>query len=122
MVKDVGNKDWMLDSKCYVVTDAIASTYLLHFWKSGKVIIWETDRPRDTKVPYDDLIELKKWTSENGWKELIVDDRLILFPQDFEFWKRMYMRGVVSNQKFVEYEKQEVNRFSNAIGEDQDDV
>lgn len=122
MDKDVIG-DWMLDTKCHVATEAISSMFQLHLWKNGRIVIWETDRPIDFIAPDDDLVELSAWAKENGWKELTLDSRLLVIPREFEFWQRMYLRGLIMNDELKTHEEEEIKRLQEGIeSEDDDDI
>lgn len=121
MQEDVGGSDWMLDTKCHISTRFISAMYILHLWKNGKVVIWQTDRPIDMGAPDSDLLELSEWVRESGWKKLCVDDRLIVVPQEFEFWQRMYLRGLVENDELKEHEEEEVRRLREGLESEDDD-
>lgn len=115
MSADIGSGDWMLDSKCHVYTQMMSCMYQLHLWKNGQVVIWKTDRPIDFAAPDDDLMELSTWTRENGWKCLTIDSRLLISPQEFDFWKRMYLRGIIENEELKRHEEEETNRLREGI-------
>lgn len=113
MKEDVGDRDWMIDSIAHVnIEHKIVFIYSLHFWKSGKVDIFDTDRPNTIDVPEYDLRELKNWCTINNWKYLHVNDRLLVDPRGFEFWSRMYRCGLVQNDQLKQFDESEMIRLS----------
>lgn len=111
--------EWMLKSKATVAaTDLLGrpgmtANYVLHFWHDGKVYIMETDRPFNVEVPDDDIRELHKWCLDNGWPKLYVHKRLIADQQGFDFWKRMFISGLVQSDELAQHEDEEITRLSN---------
>ena len=73
-------------------------------------------------VSDDDLRELAQWCKVNGWKELQVDDRLLTNRIALEYWKRIFIAGLVKSATLQKYEDQEMQRLMKAqyIEEKQD--
>jgi len=107
-------QDWMLRTDVFITCPFIAAKYILHFWKNGNVVIHETDHPMRMDVSDDDLRELVRWCEVNGWKELQVDDRLLVDRIALEFWKRIFMAGLVKSATLQGYEDQEMKRLMQA--------
>ncbi len=121
--------DWMLKSNATVAPQDLLgnpgfpSNFTLHFWSHGEVCISETTHPTIAEAPYDDIIELKQWCVDHGWKKLSVRRELIESPQGFEFWMRMYIAGMVDSDELKQHEEDEMNRLIKAQEiEEQDDA
>ena len=114
MDEDGPVSEWMLRSAVYVSTLFSAATYALHFWKNGQVVIHETDRPMQMDSIDEDLRELSQWCQKAGWKELCVDDRLLIDRHAYEFWRRSFIAGLVVSEKLQQHEEEEMARLSKA--------
>lgn len=106
--------DWMLRSTVLVSTPFVAANYILHFWKDGRVVIYETDRPMLIDSLDEDLRELSQWCQKAGWKELGVNDRLLVDRQAYEFWRRTFIAGLIVSEKLQQHEEEEMERLSQA--------
>lgn len=114
LMKDMGDRDWMLRTEATVTCSDITMNYLLHFWKNGQVYIIKTDRPISLKVPDDDIRYLSEWCKNQGWERLIVDNNLLREPNGFEFWLRMYQAGIVHSELLEKHDVDEMERLSQA--------
>jgi len=114
MKEDSFAEDWMLRSDAFITTPFIASKFVLHFWKNGDVVIWDTDRPVRMDISDDDLRELVKWCKINGWKELQIDDRLIGDRVSLEYWNRSFIAGLVHSETLKKREDDEMARLMKA--------
>jgi len=112
--------DWMLKSTATVVpldllgNPGFPSNFTLHFWSHGEVSILDTTHPTITEAPYDDIVELRQWCVDHGWKKLSIRKEMIESPQGFEFWMRMYIAGMVDNDELKQHEEDEMNRLIKA--------
>ena len=111
---DGWNKEWMLRSTVFVSTQFVSATYILHFWKNGRITIYETDRPMQMDSVDEDLRELSQWCQKAGWQELSVDDRLLTDRHAYEFWRRSFIAGLVVSEKLQQHEEEEMERLSKA--------
>lgn len=109
-----GGIKWMLRSETVVDTPLVMARYLLHFWWDGRVVIMETDHPPVMEVPENDILALRDWCKENGWKLQIHKD-LIAAPTGFNFWLRLFRAGVVHSELLAVHEKDEIERFEKAF-------
>lgn len=114
MEEDGPLSEWMLRSSVYVSTQFNAATYMLHFWKNGRVVIYETDRPMQMDSVDEDLRELSQWCQKAGWKELDINDRLLVDRHAYEFWRRSFIAGLIVNEKLQQHEEEEMERLSQA--------
>lgn len=123
MKQDSWAEDWMLRSDVFIATPFIASKFILHFWKNGNVVIWDTDRPVRMDISDEDLRELVNWCKVNGWKELQVDDRLIGDRVAIEYWNRAFIAGLIHSETLKKREEDEMERLMKAQHiEENDDV
>lgn len=123
MEEDGPISEWMLRSSAFVSTPLAASSYILHFWKNGRIVIHETDRLMQVDSLDEDLRELSQWCKDAGWKELDVHDRLLIDRQACEFWRRAFIAGLIVNEKLQQYEDEEMKRLSQAyIREKEEDA
>lgn len=104
--------EWMLRSTVFVSTVFVSATYTLHFWKSGRVDIYETDRSMQMNSSDEDLRELSLWCQKAGWKELGLNDRLLVDRHAYEFWRRSYIAGLIVNEQLQQHEEEEMARLS----------
>jgi hypothetical protein len=119
---------WMLRSVAsvsvanFIGQPGMIFNYMLHFWDNGNVCIMNTDHPVNINVPDDDIRDLKRWCDDHGWKRLSVHRLLIEDPQGLEFWKRMYIAGLVQSDELIKHEQDEMERLSSMsqIEEDED--
>ena len=114
MEGDVPDKDWMLRSQAFVSNPLANASYMLHFWKNGRVVISGTDRPMTLESSDEDLRELSEWCRNSGWKELSVDSRLLADRHNYEFWYRAYIAGMIVNDVLQKDEDAEMERLSKA--------
>ena len=113
MSKDIGDNEWMLNSLAYIkISNKIVFTYAIHFWRSGKVDIFETDRPMNIDFPEDDIRELHEWCKINNWKSLHVNSRLLVDPRGFDYWAHIYRCGLVENDQLKLFDESEMARLS----------
>lgn len=106
--------EWMLRTEAFVTTQFISANYILHFWKDGRVDIFETDRPMRMDSFDEDLRQLSQWCKDAGWQDLSVNDRLLADRQAYEFWKRCFIAGLVVSEKLKKHEEEELDRLSQA--------
>lgn len=115
MEEDGPISEWMLHSSAFVTAPMSAFSYILHFWKDGRVVIHETDRPMRVDSLDEDLRELSQWCRDAGWKELSVSDRLLITDrQAYEFWRRAFIAGLIVSEKLQQHEEEEMKRLSQA--------
>ena len=126
MEEDGPISEWMLRSSVFVTAPMSAFSYILHFWKDGRVVIHETDRPMQIGSLDEDLRELSQWCKDAGWKELDVSDKLLVDRQAYEFWRRAFIAGLIVNEKLQQHEEEEMKRLSQAYliekKEDENDI
>lgn len=103
--------EWMLKTTAFVTTEIVSSSYILHFWKNGKVIIFDVDNTQRIE-PSDDLRELSTWVKANGWLELGVHDRLLQNRATLDYWNKAFISGLVTSEVLYEQEQAEFKRLS----------
>jgi hypothetical protein len=113
LMKTDGNDVWMLESRAFVTSSSISSSFLLHFWNNGKVVIRNTDHPISNEVPDDDIRELSFWCKMNGWHSLVAHKDLLSNNVDFDFWLRMFRAGAIQSDELQKHEEAEMARFQN---------
>lgn len=106
--------DWMLRSEVLIDTDAVVARYIIHFWWDGRAVIMETDHPPVIEVPEDDLVALRDWSEQQGWKLCLHRD-LLNDPSAFNFWLRLFRAGVVHSEVLAVHEKDEIERFQKSF-------
>lgn len=123
LMKSEGEPDvWCLSTDATVSESGIFSNYKLEFHSDGRVIISNTDRPVDNRIPDDDIRALADWANKSGWSKLCINNRLITDPAGFEFWLRIYRSGLIFSEDLQKYDQDEINRLSKFIDkEDEDD-
>lgn len=114
MEEDGEVSEWMLRSSTFVSTPMSSAIYTLHFWKNGRVVIHDTDRPMQMDSLDEDLRELSQWCQKSGWEALDVNDRLLVDRHAYEFWRRMFIAGLIHNKKLQQHEDDEMKRLSQA--------
>lgn len=114
MEEDSPVANWMLRSSAFVSTSFVSATYTLHFWKNGRIVIHETDRPMKMDSLDEDLRELSQWSQKAGWRELSVSDRLLVDRSAYEFWRRSFIAGLIVSEKLQQHEEEEMERLSKA--------
>ena len=114
LMQDDGVDEWMLRSNAIVTGRGLSFGYILHFWHDGQVYIKETQHPPVMEVPDFDIRELHEWVVRNGWKSLVVDNRLTDDPRGFDFWLRMYRSGLVESEMLRSHENEEIRRLTEA--------
>jgi len=114
MEEDGNLSEWMLRTSAFVSGPLASATYTLHFWKNGRVTIYETDRPMQMDLVDEDLRELSQWCQRAGWKELGVNDRLLIDRHAYEFWRRSFIAGLIVSEKLQHHEEEEMERLSKA--------
>jgi len=119
MTTDGGIK-WMLRSESLVDAGQVVARYLLHFWWDGRAVIMETDHPPIMEIPEDDILKLRDWCNEKGWK-LQVHKDLLANPTGFAFWLRFFRSGVVYSDILDDHEKEEIDRFKKAFTRSQEE-
>ncbi len=120
LMEEDGGFEWMLRSVALVDAKMVMARYILHFWWDGRVVIMETDHPPVLEVPEDDIIALKDWCVEKGWKLEIHKD-LAEPPSGFEFWLRLFRAGIVHSEVLATHEKDEISRFQKAFSKSQEE-
>lgn len=113
IMENEGPSTWMLKSRATVHSSSIDCDYLLHFWHDGKTIIHMTNHPVGPEAPDDDIQELSKWCKDHGWTLHIHSD-LLEERKDFDFWIKFYYSGMIFNEIFCKYEKDEIERMKKA--------
>lgn len=107
---------WMIETSATVeCSDGNVSSFLLHLWHDGLVSIFETNRPLENSYSDSDLLELKEWTSKNGWSRLTIDGRLLVNPRHYKFWKFKYDIGVIESDTIEQREKEERERLDRLL-------
>lgn len=109
--EDIVSDNWMLRSSCTVFTNALYTEFVLHFWYNGSVVIYDTTHSIAIDSTEDDLRMLSDWCKLHGWKHLSIHDRLLKSSQDFDYWMRQYIKGIVVSEVLKSYEDSETNRF-----------
>ena len=122
MKEQDGVSFWMIESLVTVTTPMISSTSVLHFWHNGEIHIIETDHPPISDLSDEDIREMAKFVSEYGWSNLIVADRLVQNPKEFEFWLRIYRSGLVKCHTLQKFDEDEMERLSKLIVDDDEDT
>ena len=117
MFGDEGLSDWMLTTDASIITDDIASNFILHAWNTGDMYIFDTDHPPLISVSDAPIRELKAWSEEGGWR-LCVADRLLKDPSLFQFWLQKYRETLVYSSEIESYDKQEAKRMTDALEEE----
>ena len=114
------NGDWMILTRALFYGQEMMSRFELQFWFDGRVVIIETDRPLTVNIPGvvrtdEDLAELKDWCEMNGW-HIPSPHRLLLDrPDAFDFWKHMYLTGLVESDVLKAHDDAEIARMSRII-------
>ena len=121
MKQDNAPKIWMLQSKVFVDTEIISSSFLINFWNDGRVIISEVFRPISLEVPNDDIIELSRWTEEAGWKKPEPSSKFLNSPRTFDFWERQYQSGLIVCQLIDERESDLIDRVKDSEEKEEKD-
>jgi len=112
---------WMIKTEAYVTAPMISSQFILHCWNDGKVVIFDAARPLAVETPIDDLQQLNEWCYNNKWSDLWVDDRLLVERGSLFYWNRMYMAGLVRNDKLHQQDEDEHNRLMDAYLKEKED-
>lgn len=112
---------WCLATDASVSEAGMFSNYKLEFHSDGKVIISDTDRIVDNRVPDDDIRALSAWVTKNGWSGLQINNRLITTPAGFEFWLLIYRSGLIFSEDLQKYDQDEIERLSKFIDSDDED-
>lgn len=120
--EDIVGKEWMIESRCFIHSPTISSDFIMHFWSDGKAVVWDTTRPLMLGVSEDDLTELAEWSRTNGWGIPVIHDRLLVDPRSFEYWLRMYLKGLVAAEELTRHDEEELNRLKNNTGLEQKDA
>lgn len=122
LMESSGPKEWMIESHATISTPIISSDCVLHFWADGRVVLMETNHPLHSQAPDDDIRELSRWCRKNGWKNLVVDNKLITEQKEFEFWMRFYYSGMITSDVLKKHDEQEIERMGSSESEETDDV
>jgi len=120
MLKE-SNGNWMIKTKVNIVTQFIASEGTLHLWNDGKVVIVATNHPVSVGVPDQDLKELSEWCRQNKWSGLHIHDNLLLDRRARDYWKNIYLAGVIQSGILKELEEGEMDRLSKAYMKEQEE-
>ncbi|KKN14327.1 hypothetical protein LCGC14_0997290 [marine sediment metagenome] len=115
-----GPPEWMLETNVTVVTETIASHFMLHLWHDGRAVITYTDHPMSIEAPDDDFRRLSEWSINNGWK-LSIDDILLDNRRDLEFWMRLYQAAIIFSPILRKKEEDEMKRMQAAYDRDQNE-
>lgn len=119
IMENEGPSLWMLETSASIVTESIASSFVLHLWSDRRVYIMATSHPLTMDAPDSDLRALKDWCELNGWHKPIVHNDLIESPKEFEFWLRMFYIGLVFSEILDKHEKDEMQRMDEAYQREQ---
>ena len=114
-----GDREWMLKSTVYVQKGMLFSAFVVHFWNNKRLVINEMFRPPALEIPNDDISELSKWATENGWDLPEPASRLMENPSMFNFWERQYQSGLIKCPAIEQREKGLMDRIFKA--EEQED-
>lgn len=115
LMKEDGSPEvWMLKTEAYVTAPMLSSQFLLHCWSDGRVVIFDAIRPLQMETPIDDLQQLNEWCRNNKWQNLWIDDRLLVERQSLLYWGRMYIAGLVMNNKLKQQDEDEHARLTSA--------
>lgn len=117
--------EWMLLSRVLIYGEEMVTHYELQFWNDGRVVIIETNRPMSVQIPGiarsdEDLASLKDWCETNGWHIPSPHPRLLDRPDVFQFWKHMYLTGLVESEILKAHDDAEIARMSRIVTEKQD--
>lgn len=122
-------KTWMIATDATVVVmdefESMASSFLLHLWDNGDVVIKGTDRPTvlggmGVAPPRDlDIREIRNWCELNGWKRLVVDRLLVQEPLHFDYWMMQYRSGTIQCDELKKYDDAEMERMTQALKSEQ---
>lgn len=111
MLKD-GCKKWMLRSKVFIQAQFMEGTFIINFWHDGRMIIDEMLRPASLDIPNDDIVELSRWSVDNGWQIPEPSYKIMEGPRLFDFWQRQYQSGLIKSSILDEKEEGIVNRIT----------
>lgn len=114
MREDGSPEIWMIKTEAYVKAPMMSSQFILHCWSNGRVVIFDAIRPLQMETPVDDLQQLKEWCENNKWSDLWIDDRLLVERKSMFYWGRMYMAGLVMNDKLKKQDDDEHARLTSA--------
>ena len=93
--------EWMIISDVVVSSQLAVTIFIVHCWSNGDVFLHDLNRPVKIEVPDDDIRSLADWCRINGWKELKVDDRLIVDKGGFNYWQRAFRAGLVGSDELL---------------------
>ena len=120
IMESEGPSTWMLKTDTTVITNIIASNFVLHLWYDGKAVIMSTDHPAIEDTPDDDFRRLSEWSMNNGWW-LTVDDLLVSDRQSNDFWMRLYRAAIIKSDVLQKKEDDEISRMQAAYDRDQNE-
>lgn len=115
------NGKWMIRTKFNITTKFAISEGILHLWHDGKVVIFETTHSIAHGSSDYDLRELFEWCRQNEWGKLMIHDRLLVDRRARDYWKNIYLSGIIYNDKLKELEDSEIERLSKSYLKEQDD-
>lgn len=118
----MGSGVWMLRSDMVVQSPTLCSSFLVHFWNDGRVVIQTTSHPIQFDAPDDDLRMLAEWCKMNGWGIPEVCADMLLGQTDFLFWLRMYRANFVGSKQLKDYDEEEARRFSKLMRQESQDA
>lgn len=108
------NYTWMIRSDIFVQASSMSTTFIIHCWNDGRVVIYDLNRPVRIDVPDDDIRLLSEWCRVHGWKNLEVHDRLLTDKSGFDCWQRFFRAGLVFSKELEQYEDEETKRLTEA--------
>lgn len=111
LMKSENCPTWMLRSKIYVHTDSFTGIFVINFWDDGRIIIDDMIRPALLEMPSDDIVELSKWATGNGWKVPEPSAKLTENPRMYEFWERQYQAGRIISSVLEQKETELIERI-----------
>ncbi len=114
MREDGSPEVWMLETVAYVTAPMISSQFVLHCWNDGKVVMFDAMRPLQMETPIDDLQQLREWCKNNKWSDLWIHDRLLVERKSLFYWSRMYIAGLVMNDRLKKQDDDEHARLTSA--------
>lgn len=92
------DKEWMLRTRCTLITTAGISEFMLHFYSDKKVYISDYS-PSIKDVFYNPDIQcLNFWLQDNGWN--VPSPSRDLINMDKELWKHFWEVHLVNSEYF----------------------
>src|SRR3990167_8397244 len=121
MKKDGAPETWMLRTAIFLDIGIMPGTLIINCWSDGRIIKDEVMRPLSTDIPSDDILALKDWAEERGWKQPQPSKTQLDSPRGFEFWQRQYQAGLISCTEIEERELDFMRRLTASESDGSDD-